>query len=106
MKDLKEKYIGSKEFYLYVLGMIIPMVTQNLITNFVSMIDNIMVGKVGTLPMSGVSIVNQFIFVFNITIFGAMSGASIFGTQFFGKKDTKGQRYTVRYRLIMAALVI
>ncbi|MDO4977058.1 MAG: MATE family efflux transporter [Eubacteriales bacterium] len=106
MKNLKEKYIASKEFYIYVLGMIIPMVTQNLITNFVSMIDNIMVGKVGTLPMSGVSIVNQFIFVFNITIFGAMSGASIFGTQFFGKKDTKGQRYTVRYRLIMAVLVI
>ena len=102
----KDKFIGSREFYAYVLGIAVPMILQNLITNFVSMLDNIMVGRVGTAQMSGVSIVNQFIFVFNITIFGAVSGASIFGTQFFGKGDHEGQKYTVRFRILMISIVI
>lgn len=105
MKRFRQKYIGDKQFYLYVLAIAVPMIIQNMVTNFVSMLDNIMVGQVGTAQMSGVSIVNQFIFVFNLTVFGGLSGASIFGTQFFGKNDRDGQRYTVRFRLILAIIV-
>lgn len=86
--------------------MVIPMILQNLITNFVSLIDNIMVGQIGTEQMSGVSIVNQFMFVFNITIFGAVAGPSIFGAQFFGKGDSDGQKYTFRFRLMVCAVII
>ena len=106
MKRFKEKYIGDRNFYRHALGLAIPMILQNLITNFVSMLDNIMVGQVGTMQMSGVSIVNQFIFVFNITIFGAVSGASIFGTQFYGKGDHEGHRYTMRFRILLTAIII
>lgn len=106
MRKFINKYIGDKAFYMYILGIAVPMILQNLITNFVSMLDNIMVGQVGTAQMSGVSIVNQFMFVFNITIFGAVSGASIFGTQFFGKGDHEGQKYTFRFRLLMALVVL
>lgn len=97
----KENYIGTKDFYIYVCSIAVPMILQNLITNFVSMLDNIMVGQVGTSEMSAVSIVNQFMFVFNITVFGGISGASIFGTQYFGKGDAKGQKYTFRFRLYL-----
>lgn len=106
MKSFMKKYIGTREFYLYVLGIAVPMILQNLITNFVSMLDNIMVGQVGTAQMSGVSIVNQFMFVFNITIFGGVSGASIFGTQFYGKGDHEQQKFTVRFRIILACFVV
>ena len=94
----KKKFIGDRKFYKKVL--------QNLVTNFVSMIDNIMVGQMGTEQMNGVSIVNQYIFVFNVTIFGAVSGPSIFGAQFFGKKDHEGQKQTFRFRLIVCTLII
>ncbi len=106
MGNFRQKYIGDKKFYKHALAIALPMIIQNLITNFVSMLDNIMVGQVGTAEMTGVSIVNQLIFVFNITIFGGVSGASIFGTQFFGKKDHEGQKYTVRFRIILALLII
>ncbi|MGN0994670.1 MAG: MATE family efflux transporter, partial [Butyricicoccus sp.] len=76
--------IGSKQFYRMVLLVAVPIMLQNGITNFVSMLDNIMVGQVGTNPMSGVAIINQLLFVFNLCIFGAISGAGIFGAQFFG----------------------
>lgn len=106
MRKFREKYIGDKAFYMHAISLALPMIIQNLITNFVSMLDNIMVGKVGTMQMSGVSIVNQFIFVFNITIFGAVSGASIFGTQFYGKGDHEGHKYSMRFRLIATSVII
>ncbi len=105
LSGLKKKYIGDRAFYSYVLSLAIPMIVQNVVTNFVSLIDNIMVGRIGTDQMSGVAIANQFIFIFNVTIFGAVSGPGIFGAQFYGKGDHKGQMYTFRYRLIISVIL-
>ena len=99
------KYIGDRAFYRRVFGVAVPIIIQNGITNFVSMLDNIMVGQVGTLPMSGVSIVNGLIFVFNLCIFGASSGAGIFTAQFFGSKDDEGVRYTFRFKFLICCLI-
>lgn len=102
MKD----YIKSGlPYYKRMLMIAVPIMVQSGITNFVSMIDNIMVGRVGTLQMTGVSIVNQILLVFNLCIFGAMSGAGIFTAQYYGKKDNDGIRSTVQYKII-AALVL
>ena len=54
----KENFIGDRKFYRYVLFLAIPMIIQNAITSFVSFLDNIMVGQIGTEQMSGVAIVN------------------------------------------------
>ena len=107
-RKFKEKYIGDVAFYKKVLMIVVPMIIQNLVTNFVSLLDNIMVGQVGTEQMSGVAIVNQLMFVYYIAIFGAVSGAGIFGTQFYGKGDYKGQRHAFRFKMyacIVFALV-
>ncbi len=92
------KLIGTKDFYKKVLFIAIPIMIQNGITNFVSMLDNIMVGQIGTDQMSGVAIVNQLMFVFNICIFGGISGAGIFTAQFYGKGDQEGIRNTFRFK--------
>lgn len=102
----RKKFIGDKGFYKMVMSMVIPMILQMAVTNFVSLIDNIMVGRLGTEPMNGVSVINQFVFVFNVTVFGAVAGPSIFGAQFFGKGDHEGQKYTFRFRLLVCALII
>ena len=73
----KNTFIGDKAFYGTVLLLVLPVIAQNLATNFVSLLNNIMVGTLGTLHMSGVAISNQLIFVFNLTVFGAISGAGI-----------------------------
>ena len=104
-KHLKSKLIGNKAFYKMVLAVAIPIMIQTGITNFVNLLDNIMVGQVGTEQMSGVAIVNQLIMVFNVTIFGALSGAGIFGAQFAGCKDNKGVRYTFRFKLYMTVII-
>ncbi len=100
-----KKFVGDKAFYKMTLTVALPIMIQNFITNFVSMLDNLMVGSLGTEQMSGVSIVNQLIFVFGLAVFGALSGAGIFTAQFYGKDDNDGIRYTLRYKLIVSVVL-
>ena len=95
----------SKPYFKRMILIAIPIMIQNGITNFVSMLDNIMVGRVGTLQMTAVSIVNQLIFIFGLCIFGAMSGAGIFTAQFYGKKDKDGVRSTLQYKIVTALIL-
>lgn len=100
-----KRYIGDRALYRRFFAIAIPIIIQNGITNFVSLLDNIMVGQVGTLPMSGVSIVNQLIFVFNLCIFGASSGAGIFTAQFHGSGDHRGIRHTFRFKVLICTVL-
>lgn len=104
-QSLKTKFVGDRKFYKMVLAIAIPIMIQNGITNFVSLLDNIMIGRVGTEQMSGAAIVNQLIFVYNLCIFGGVSGAGIFTAQYFGQKDHEGVRQTFRYKFWMAAIL-
>lgn len=97
MKKLN-RFFGNKAFYAMVLSVAVPIMIQNGISNFVGLLDNIMVGKIGTEPMSGASIINQLIFVYNLCIFGAVSGAGIFTAQYYGQNDDEGIRNTFRFK--------
>ncbi|MCR4903766.1 MAG: MATE family efflux transporter [Butyrivibrio sp.] len=99
------KLIGTKEFYMKMLAIAVPIMIQNGITNFVGMLDNIMVGQIGTNQMSGVSIINQLIFVFNLCIFGGISGAGIFSAQYYGQGNHEGVRFTFRFKLLICAFI-
>lgn len=101
--NIRKKLIGDKEFYKMVLSVAVPIMIQNGITNFVGLLDNIMVGRVGTEQMSGIAIVNQLLLVFNLAIFGAISGAGIFGAQFYGCKNHKGVQHTFRFKVYICA---
>ena len=105
LKKFKNKFIGDREFYRYVLFLAVPMIIQNAITSFVSFLDNIMVGQVGTEQMTGVAIANQLIFVYNLVVFGAVSGPGIFTAQYFGQRNDEGVRFTVRFKLICCAVI-
>lgn len=105
LKNFRKKFIGDKAFYMMVLGIAVPIMIQNGITNFVNLLDNIMVGRLGTEQMSGVSIVNQLMFVYNICIFGGVSGAGIFTAQYYGQKDDDGIRHTFRFKIWMTLIL-
>ena len=105
IRSFRNKFVGNRAFYRIVLLIAVPIMIQNGITNFVSMLDNIMVGQVGTEQMSGVAIVNQLIFVYNLCIFGGLSGAGIFTAQYYGQNDQDGIRHTFRYKIWMGLLL-
>lgn len=100
-----KRYFGDRSFYKTVLTVALPIILQNFITNLVNMLDNVMVGSLGTEQMSGVAIVNQIIFVFNLCIFGSFSGAGVFASQYFGKGDMDGIRYTMRFKTIVCGAI-
>lgn len=95
--------IGSRKFYRKMFSVMIPVLIQNVITNFVNLLDNIMVGQVGTEPMSGVAIVNQLFFVFSLCMFAAVAAAGIYTAQYYGKGDNEGVRATMRFKIWAAA---
>ena len=92
-------------FYRRVLVIALPIVIQNGISSFVSLLDNIMVGQMGTIPMSGVSIANQLFNVYALCIFGASAGAGIFTAQFYGKNDMQAVRHTFRFKYLICTLL-
>ena len=102
---LLKKCIGDRAFYRRVSAVALPIVIQNAITNFVSLLDNIMVGQTGTMQMSGVAIANQLMFIFYLCIFGAMAGAGIFSAQFYGSGDQEGIRRTFRFKILAGILL-
>ncbi len=40
-----KKFIGTKAFYMSVIALLVPMVIQQGITQFVNLLDNVMVGR-------------------------------------------------------------
>ena len=100
-----KKLIGTKAFYKRVFILTIPIMIQQGITNFVNMLDNVMVGTIGQAQSTGVAVSNQLMFVFNLFIFGAISGAGIFTAQYFGKGDIEGVKQTFRFKIIFCTLL-
>ena len=102
---MPHKLIGDRAFYRRALSVALPIIIQNGITTFVSLLDNVMVGRIGNDQMSGVAVVNGLLFVFNLCIFGASSGAGIFTAQLFGSRDHEGVRHTFRFKFLVCLLL-
>lgn len=104
--NFRTKYFGDKNFYKMIMAIALPIIVQSLMTNFVNLLDNVMVGRLGTDQMTGVAVVNQLFFVFNLAVFGGMSGAGIFSAQYFGQKNHKGVRDVFRMKTIIGILLM
>lgn len=87
-----------QNIYSRALRLALPMMIQNMITNMVNLVDNVMVGSLGTEAITAVSIVGQLMFVFNLAVFGGLSGPGIYGAQYFGQQNTEGFKNTVRIK--------
>ena len=102
---MKNRFIGDRAFYKTVMTVALPIILQNLITNFVILLDNFMVGRLGTEQMSGVSIANQIMLVVNLALFGALNGIGIYGAQFYGKGNTDGIRCSLRFKFYVGTAI-
>lgn len=94
----------DRTIYKRALRLAVPMMIQNGITNMVTLVDNVMVGSLGTEAMTAVSIVGQLIFVFNLAVFGGISGPGIYGAQYYGQRNLDGFRNAVRMKIWICAL--
>lgn len=105
VQRIKSTFIGDRAFYQSVIKLLIPIVIQQGITSFVNLLDNVMVGALSTAAISGVAIVNQLIFVFNLSIFGSLSGPSIYSAQYAGVNDDEGVKHCFRFKIIIGTII-
>ncbi len=94
----------DNSIYKKALKLAVPMMIQSGITNAVGLVDNIMVGSLGTESITAVSIAGQLIFVFNLAIFGGLSGPGIYGAQYFGHGNTEGVKEIFRLKFWIGLL--
>lgn len=87
------KYIvRDKQFYKTVAILATPVILQNMITIMVNMLDTIMLGKFGEIQLSGSSLANSFVGVFQILCMGIGGGAAVLTAQYWGANNRDAVR--------------
>lgn len=89
----------KKSFYLLVAKIAVPVILQNLITIGVNMMDTIMLGSYGELQLSGASLANEFINIFQILCMGMGGGAAVLTAQYWGANDKVSMKKTITIML-------
>lgn len=101
-------FVRDKAFYKMLIALALPIAAQQLISVGVNMADNIMVGQLGEAPMSGVTLANNFISIFQIMCMGIGMGASVLTSRFFGMKEQNSLKKAVvlmiRLEFVIASL--
>ena len=104
-----KRFITDKNFYRTILSITIPIALQNLIVFGVSMMDTIMLGRLGNIQLSASSQANQPTFIFQMINFGLAGGATVLSAQYWGKKDVETIRkiFAIVIRItVVCALVL
>ena len=94
-----------KGFYSSLVAIAIPVSLQNLLANFVNMLDTVMIGRLGGTEIAAVGLGNQIFFILNMVLFGIASGGGVFISQFWGKNDLKGIRRSRGIILCLSVVV-
>ena len=63
----------------------LPMILQNLVTNFMALADSFMVGALGETELAAVTMANSVFYVLSLIIFGIQSGTGVLVAQYYGK---------------------
>lgn len=96
-------FVKDRDFYRLLASIAVPIAAQQLITVGVNMADNIMLGQLGEAPMSGATLANNFISIFQICCMGLGMGASVLTSRFWGMKDIVSLKKAINimYRLML-----
>ena len=83
---------NDRKFYRDLFILALPIMLQHLLNSMVSLLDTVMVGRLGTVEIAAVGLGNQIFFLYELLLYGICSGGAIFSAQFWGKKDIPGIR--------------
>lgn len=92
-----------------VLKIALPLALQSMLGYLVNLADTVMVGKLGTVALAGVSQANQIFFIVALTVPGIAAGASVLVAQAWGKGDVdrihRVLAYTYRVAMVFILLL-
>ena len=99
MKGNIKDYLGTKELYIKMAKIAIPISLQQLITVGINLMDTIMLSSMGDAQLSASSLAGQFITLFQICCMGIGMGASVLTSRFWGMKDSNSLKKAITIML-------
>ncbi|MCF0114177.1 MAG: MATE family efflux transporter [Erysipelotrichaceae bacterium] len=96
---MNKLFVKDKSFYILLFTLAFPVVCQNMITIGVNIMDTIMLGSYGEIQLSGSSLANDFINLFQILCMGVGCGAGVLTAQYYGRQEYENVRTTVTVML-------
>lgn len=88
-------FVRNSRFYKTLCILAVPIALQQFITVGVNMADNVMLGSLGEIKMSGVTLANNFINIFQCCCMGFGMGASVLTSRFWGMKSMESLKKSV-----------
>lgn len=98
-------FVRDKKFYVTLAAIGLPIAAQSFITVGVNMVDNIMLGSLGEQQMSGATLANQFISIFQICCMGLGMGASVLTSRYWGMQNMTSLKKAVVLMLRLMFLI-
>ncbi len=97
--------VRDKSFYKTVLTLASPVILQSIITTSVNLLDTLMLASFNEVLISGSSLANSFVAIFQILCMGIGGGAAVLTAQYWGAKDVDAVRKTTSLMLRIAMLL-
>ncbi len=102
---MKSLFVKDKYFYRSVCKIATPIIMQSMITIGVNMADTFMLGKMGEEQLSGSSLANDFISIFQIMCMGMGYGAAVLTAKHWGSKDIRSLKKVMTIMLRVCLII-
>ena len=80
----------------------LPVAMQGMLNTVVNLVDNLMIGSLGSTAIASVGLANKVFFVFTLLVFGVASGSGVLAAQYWGNQDVKNIRKVLGIGLMIS----
>lgn len=97
--------LKDRSFRRTVIAITLPLAINNVMSFGVQMLDTVMVGRLGDSAVAAVSLATQPYFIYQVLLYGLVSGGSILVSQYWGQGDVSHIRRIMALMLKTVAAV-
>ncbi len=102
---LEKTGLKDREFLRSLVRLGLPIAFQNLLVSSLSVVDTVMVGRLGEVDISAVGMASQLAMLINMFMFGITSGASVFFSQYWGAGNVRMIRRAFGFAMTLSLTV-
>lgn len=106
LKQYFKETINDKKLMKDCLTLAIPLMLQALVLSSVNLVDNLMVGDLGDVAVSGVACANKYYGIFNYALNAMVMSCIIYLSQYKGADDISHLKQSFRFCLVSSYVLI
>ena len=96
----------DKDFKKKLIEIALPVTVQCLMQSSLSLIDQIMIGSLGSECIAGIGLAGKFTSLFSVTVAAIVTAAGILISQYFGAKNEKGVRDSFYLSMYLSLILV